>query len=310
MNKIHPQILRVLTAVSLFSGAGGGSLALLYNYFNEQLAIDNWSAAQKAFEANFKDEKHIPFWNADIYSISGNDILRRILMGVGELTLLLLSPPCQGLSVAKGKMNPLDPRNGLFLHSISLIEQILPKIFIIENVPGMNDPRNTSIFNEIKLRIREQLGPHYAIKLFNLNSSFYKTGQERNRYIFIGYALSLGVIPTAPTPDPLSRENLRIIDIDPSITAIKVGQSKKIIKHNTKYMNTITASEPVTIYSGGKEMKMSIEQDKKFASFPDWYQMPIDISKDDAHKLMGNTIPPMLMKNIVEHILSEVGNLL
>ena len=226
MNKIHPTLLKILTAVSLFCGAGGGSLALFYNHLNELLAIDNWSAAQKAFEANFKDEKHIPFWNADIYSITGNDILRRILMGVGELTLLLLSPPCQGLSVAKGKMNPLDPRNGLFLHSISLTEQIRPKIFLIENVPGMSDPRNTAIFNEIKLRIREQLGPHYNIRLFNLNASFYQTGQERNRYIFIGYSRSLGIIPTAPTPDSLSREGLRIVDIDPSITAIKVGQSK------------------------------------------------------------------------------------
>ncbi len=306
--KTHPLLLKILTAVSLFSGAGGGSLALLYNYFNELLALDNWSAAQKAFEANFKDDRNIPFWNADIYSVTGNDILRRILLGAGELTLLLLSPPCQGLSLAKGKINPLDPRNGLFLHSISLIEQIRPKIFIIENVPGMSDPRNTSIFNEIKMRIREQLGPHYAIKLFNLNASFYQTGQERNRYIFIGYDKSLEIIPTAPAPDSLSRESLRIVDIDPSITAIKVGQSKKIIKHNTKYMNTITASEPVTIYSGGKEMKMSFEQDKKFASFPDWYQMPADISKEDAHKLLGNTIPPMLMKNIVEHILNEVGH--
>lgn len=310
MNKIHPQILRVLTAVSLFSGAGGGSLALLYNYLNELLAIDNWSAAQRAFEANFKDDKYIPFWNADIYSLTGNDILRRVLMGVGELTLLLLSPPCQGLSIAKGKINPLDPRNGLFLHSISLIEQIRPKIFIIENVPGMSDPRNTSIFNEIKMRIREQLGPHYKITLFNLDASFYQTGQERHRYIFIGYALSLGIKPSAPTPDSLSRENLRIVDLDPTITAIKVGQSKKIIKHNTKYMNTITASEPVTIYSGGKEMKMSFEQGKKFASFPDWYHLPSDINEEDAHKLLGNSIPPMLMKNIVEHILGEVGHLL
>ena len=308
MNKIHPKLLKILTAVSLFSGAGGGSLALLYNFFNELLAIDNSSAAQKAFENNFKEDKYIPFWNADIYSVTGNDILRRILMSAGELTLLLLSPPCQGLSLAKGKIDPLDPRNGLFLYSISLIEQIRPKVFIIENVPGMSDPRNTSIFNEIKLRIREQLGPHYAIKAFKLNASFYQTGQERDRYIFIGYDNSFGIKPTAPTPDTLSRENLRIVDIDPSITAIKVGQSKKIIKHNTKYMNTITASEPVTIYSGGKEMKMSFEQDKKFASFPDWYSLPADINKDDAHKLMGNSIPPMFMKNIVEHILNEVGH--
>lgn len=306
----HPILLKILTAVSLFSGAGGGSLAMLYNYINELLAIDNWSVAQRAFEANFKDDKYVPFWNADIFSVSGNDILRRILMNAGELTFMLLSPPCQGFSIAKGKIDPLDPRNGLFLHSISLIAQIRPKVFIMENVPGMGDPRNTAIFNEIKYRIREQLGPNYHVKLFELDASFYLTAQDRHRYIFVGYDKTLGKIPSVPPPDSLSREKLRIVDIDPNITAIKVGQSKKIIKHNTKRMNTITASELVTVYTDGAEMKMTINQDKKFAGFPESYELPTDINEKDAHALMGNTIPPMFMKAIIEHILFEVGHML
>ena len=124
----------------------------------------------------------------------------------------------------------------------------------------------------------------------------------------VGYHRSLGVIPSKPTPDIIAREHLRIIDIDPTITAIQVGQSKKTLKHNTKYMNTVTASEPVTIYTGGKKSKMSINQDKKFATFPEWYQIPNGIKKEDAHKLFGNTIPPALLKSIIEHILNEVGH--
>ena len=81
-----------------------------------------------------------------------------------------------------------------------------------------------------------------------------------------------------------------------------------VAEYETELFDLHTASDPVTIYSGGKEMKMSFEQDKKFASFPDWYSLPADINKDDAHKLMGNSIPPMFMKNIVEHILNEVGH--
>ena len=180
MKHLHPKLLKAITAVSLFSGAGGGSIGMLYNYLNELLAIDNWPVAQKAFEANFKDDRHVPFWLADIYAISGMDILRRILMAVGELSIVLASPSCQGFSTAKGKIDPLDPRNGLLLKSIELIAQMKSKIFIIENVPGIGDPRNTSIFNEIKMRIKEQLKPLYEVKLFELDASYFGSPQERS----------------------------------------------------------------------------------------------------------------------------------
>ena len=308
MNKLHPQLMKVLTAISLFSGAGGGSIALMQSFFEELIAIDNWPVAKKVWEANFIGERHIPFWLTDIYTVSANDILRRILLAAGELTIALLSPPCQGFSTAKGKIDPLDPRNGLLLYGIDLIAGLQSKIFILENVPGIGDPRNTAIFNEIKLRIKEKLGLLYEVKLFELDASYFKTPQARNRFFFVGYHKSLSVIPSMPSPDVISREQLRIVDIDPTITAIQVGQSKKTLKHNTKHMNTVTASEAVTIYSGGKKTKMSIEQDKRFATFPDWYQIPEGIKKEDAHKLFGNTIPPALLKSILDHILNEVGH--
>lgn len=314
MNNL-PRLMKLLSAVTLFCGAGGGSIGVLNARFNnlifkELMAIDNWIVAQKAFEHNFKNERHIPFWNADIFTISGLDILRRILMDVGELSLLLCSPSCQGYSSANTSKpnNHLDSRNGLLLFSIELIRQIQSKIFIVENVPGIGDLRNNSIFNEIKLRIRESLMPDYEVRLFEVDSSYFGSPQTRYRWFFIGYHKSLGVIPTPPIPDSITRERLRIVDIDPSITAIEVGQSKKTIKHNTKYMNTVTASQPVTIYSKGQKSKMTMNQDLKFASFPEWYELPKDISKKDAHTLLGNIIPPAMMQRIIEHILSEVGD--
>jgi site-specific DNA-cytosine methylase len=300
--------MKILTAISLFSGAGGGSIALMQSFFNELLAIDNWPVAKKVWEANFVGERYIPLWLTDIYTVSANDILRRILISTGELTLALLSPPCQGFSTAKGKIDPLDPRNGLFLYGLDLIAGLQSKIFIIENVPGIGDPRNTAIFNEIKLRILEKLSPNYEVRLFELDSSFYRTPQARNRYFFIGYHGSLGVVPSLPTPDVISREHLRIVDIDPTITAVQVGQSKKTLKHNTKILNTVTASEQVTIYSEGTKIHMSKEQDKRFATFPEWHTIPKEIKKRDAHKLYGNTIPPAFLKAILDHILNEVGD--
>jgi DNA (cytosine-5)-methyltransferase 1 len=308
MDHIHPKFKKLITAITLFSGAGGGTLGLLYNYVKELLAIDNWSVAQKTFEYNFKGEREIPFWLADILALSAEDILRRIYMMAGELSIMLLSPPCQGFSVASGRINPLDPRNLLFLHSLDLIAGVRPKCFIIENVPGMDDDRNIAIFNEIKLRLKEKLGLEYEVRCFRLLALNYKTPQKRQRLIFIGYQKNLGVIPVPPAPQFQHIPGLRIVDVTPEIIGVKVGQSKKTIKCNEQFMTTRTASGEVITYENGHETTLSVKQDLKFSTFPDWYEIPAGIKDKDAHKLCGNTIPPEFMRAIVEQVLNQIGD--
>ena len=302
---LHPKLQKTITAVTLFSGVGGGTFGLLYNHIKEILAVDNWKVAQKAFEANFPD---IPFWMADLSRISAQDIMERAEIKAGELSILLSSPPCQGFSRASGKVNSLDTRNALFGDTIDFISGMQPKCFIIENVPGMTDDRLVAIFNEIKHKIHEKLMPNYEVRCFELLALNYNTPQKRRRLIYVGYRKEFGVIPTPPKPDYEAINGLRIADVAPEITAIKVGQSKKTFKHNTKHMTTITASDALQVYSNGVEQSLSVEQDKRFATFPESYKIPSGISKGDAHRLFGNTIPPMFMKSIVEHILEEIGD--
>ena len=191
MNNLNETLMKLLTAVTLFSGAGGGSIGIMNAHFKnllfkELIAIDNWVVAQNAFQSNFKNERHIPFWLADIFNITGLDILRRVLMDVGELTLVLCSPSCQGFSSANTKKlnNHLDARNGLLLKSIDIASQLQARIIITENVPGIGDARNNSIFNEIKLRIREKLMPDYAVKLFEIDSSFMGVPTVKDALVF------------------------------------------------------------------------------------------------------------------------------
>lgn len=305
---LHPQLEKEIHAVSLFSGLGGGSLGLHSNFVKEDLAIDNWKVAQEVFEHNFTDELHIPFWLQDIETIDENEILRRIGMMPGQLDILLASPPCQGFSVAKANLSPLDKRNRLFLKTISLIAGVKPKVFIIENVPGMNDKRLVPIFNEIKFRLKEQLMDEYEIRCYKLETLNYATPQLRKRLLFIGYHKSLGAVPTVPPTDHESKEHLRIVDIVPEITAVKVGQSSKSIKHNTKVLNTVTATGGTTVFVNGEEQVMTAEHNRKFATFPDWYKLPNGITEKQAQKLFGNTIPPRFMQAVVAHILNQVGN--
>lgn len=297
------------TGITLACGGGGGSLGMKYAGCNELLAVDYWDVAKKVFEHNFKGEHYVPFHQADLLNISGQEILDMVSKKQGEIDILLASPPCPGLSRANSKRSPLDERNSVFLACIKLISEIRPKCFIIENVPGLQDDKCIAIFNEIKRRLKA-LSKYYNIKCFKLKALNYNTPQLRYRIFIIGYLKDFGLTPTKPSPDYESAKKLRIVDIAPEIAAVEVGQSVKKIKLNTAYMSTMTASQEMTVYSEGKKQTLTENQQKQFSTFPDWYSFPKGISKTDKQTIFGNIIPPMFMKAIVEHIKSELGDFL
>ncbi|WP_252387055.1 DNA cytosine methyltransferase, partial [Escherichia coli] len=50
---------------------------------------------------------------------------------------ILGGPPCQGFSTAGNARTMDDPRNSLFMHYKSLLNEIKPNGFIFENVAGL-----------------------------------------------------------------------------------------------------------------------------------------------------------------------------
>ncbi len=82
MENKKKKIKMTITAITLFCGLGGGTLGLMLAQVKELLGIDNWSVAQKVFEANFIGKRHVNFWNTDISKLQPFEILRRILLDV------------------------------------------------------------------------------------------------------------------------------------------------------------------------------------------------------------------------------------
>src|SRR5689334_384147 len=96
-----------LTAIDLFSGAGGITLGALNAGFDVLLSADIDGACALTHRRNFAD---IPFLQADIGKLSGKEILARTGLRKGELDLLIGGPPCQGFSII-GQREMQDPRN-------------------------------------------------------------------------------------------------------------------------------------------------------------------------------------------------------
>lgn len=164
--------------IDLFCGAGGLSYGFERAGFDVLLGIDNDAAALKTFEFNHKNSKSIC---GDITQITYGDVKR--LIGDVEIDVIVGGPPCQGMSLS-GPRKFNDPRNKLYLSFIRLVKEIQPKVFIIENVPGLV----TLFGGEIKDSIIEEfrnLG--YNIEYKILCSADYGVPQARRRVVFAGY---------------------------------------------------------------------------------------------------------------------------
>lgn len=167
-----------MNVIDLFSGAGGLSYGFESAGFDILLGIDNDSKALETFELNHKGAKSIC---GDITQITyENDI--KPLIGDKRIDVIIGGPPCQGMSLS-GPRKFDDPRNNLYLSYIRLVEEIRPKAFVIENVPGL-----VGLFGgQIKDSIIEKFtAMGYDIQYKILCAADYGVPQNRKRVVFVG----------------------------------------------------------------------------------------------------------------------------
>ena len=182
-----------LTAVDLFSGAGGITLGLLNSGFNVVYCADIDAACEATHRRNFPE---IPFARTDIETIKGADILRHAGLRRGELDLLIGGPPCQGFSIL-GQRQIWDPRNGLFHEFLRIAKDLKPKCLVIENVTGLATLDGGTVLREIG-RAFSDAG--YTIECAELLAAQYGVPQMRWRMFFIGWRLDQGKRGGFPVP--------------------------------------------------------------------------------------------------------------
>jgi DNA (cytosine-5)-methyltransferase 1 len=89
---------RSLTAVDLFSGAGGLTLGLRQAGFNVLAGVENGRVPAATYRLNHPD---IHCFEKDIREIGAVELLKAIGLKRGELDLLAGCPPCQGFSTLR-----------------------------------------------------------------------------------------------------------------------------------------------------------------------------------------------------------------
>lgn len=165
------------SAIDLFCGCGGLSYGFEKAGVNVLLGIDNDKMALNVFEHNHKCAVSI---YGDITQLKYADVKNRI--GNSRIDIIIGGPPCQGMSLS-GPRKFDDPRNKLYLSYIRFVEEIRPRAFVIENVPGL-----VSLFEgQIKDSIIERLTAlGYKVRYRILCAADYGVPQSRRRVVFVG----------------------------------------------------------------------------------------------------------------------------
>ena len=131
---------------------------------------------------------------------------------IEDVTALIATPPCQGMSVANHKKRDECKRNSLVVSSISLIKTVRPRFFILENVKaflhtictdsdGLNKP--------IEEAIDVNLSREYNIARKILNFKNYGSDSSRTRTLVIGVRKDLAISPETLYPEYRTERTLR-----------------------------------------------------------------------------------------------------
>ena len=185
-----------LKAMDFFAGAGGLSEGLSQAGFDILLANEVNENYSKTLALNHPETEVV---TGDIRKLQPQGIRERLGLNPGELDLIAGGPPCQGFSINAPERSTEDQRNHLFWSYLGFVEEMKPKLVLIENVPGIVSFNSGETVRDI-LKALEDLG--YRATLRILYAAHYGVPQTRWRTIFIGVRKDLGLSPEELYPKP------------------------------------------------------------------------------------------------------------
>lgn len=207
-----------LTAVSLFSGAGGFCAGVHLAAWKVLCAIEADAQACLTHAANFDE---MPLFRGDIARF-----LEEEQAGVPHLEQLIEQkidvvyggPPCQGFSQI-GPRNLDDPRNRLYEEFVRVVRLLQPRAFVMENVPNMVAMQNG----------------HFRTKILD---AFHKAGYSRTAVLPV-VASDFGV--------PQHRRRVFVFGIRDRLPfAGKLEETVQALVEQEKAGSTITVREAIS----------------------------------------------------------------
>jgi DNA (cytosine-5)-methyltransferase 1 len=193
------------TVVDLFSGAGGLSEGFARAGFRIVAAVDSDPVALQTLWLNHEALGLDDVIARSVEHLRASELKRKL--GRQRLDVLVGAPPCQGFStvgfrskVARTGYRVLqDERNFLFEYLVHVALALTPRLFLMENVPGMRTARRDDLsFLDAAARMLER-GGGYRTGIWKLNATGFGVPQDRTRCFLV--ASREDRLPIAPAEE-------------------------------------------------------------------------------------------------------------
>lgn len=251
-----------LNAISLFTGAMGLDLGLERAGFKIRVCVENDPSTCLTIK---KNRPEIPLLEDDIRDLSGEDILKAAGLSRRDAHLVCGGPPCQAFSVFGRRKGIQDERGALVFEFIRIVDEIKPKVFVMENVRGLHSmairpgAAKGSLYKKIQGTFE---GIGYRVDCFLVNSVNYGAPQIRERMFSIGGRYNL----KAEFPTPIRSDRPK--DKLPPFTTL--GDAIKDFK---------PATQTVMDFSERKKKYLAM-----VPSGGNWRSLPVEVQKESMGK--------------------------
>jgi DNA (cytosine-5)-methyltransferase 1 len=231
------------TVVDLFAGAGGIAEGFRQEGFRSIAASDIDPDACATFTKNFPGACVV---HGDLRSA---DAKAALLESGGRADVVVGGPPCQAFSQVRNHVRLIDdPRNSLYREFVEIVGRVLPSVFLMENVTGID-----------QMGFREQiagdleLSGEYAVLPQVIDAADVGVPQTRQRLVFIGVRRRLAIAaPRVPQTGITKAINL--------VRALQRGKYRYRLEadadmfsdslvaslHNPEEMTAVTASQAIS----------------------------------------------------------------
>jgi DNA (cytosine-5)-methyltransferase 1 len=217
-----------LTAISLYTGAGGLDLGFEAAGFETHVAVEMDDDCVATLRAN----RSWPVIHRSIHDVPSGELLQHAGLRPGEADVLIGGPPCQPFSKcgywATGDAQRLeDPRASTVEAYLRVLRDARPRAYLMENVAGLafrGKDEGIQLIREIVAAINREQGTAYGVELLVLNAADFGVPQMRERAFLIGARDGCRFGPLAPTHRPRNdvTQNGQMalaLDLPPHLTA-------------------------------------------------------------------------------------------
>ena len=190
--------------IDLFCGAGGLSLGFEMADFN---ILAGFEIENKFLETYKTSHPNTIGFNEDLNEVNITKLLSEKNIQPGDIDVVIGGPPCQGFSTVGNRMID-DPRNNLVRIYANIIEELKPKMFLMENVSGLESMKNGQgeLIKDELIEIFNEIG--YKVKSKVLLAADYGVPQLRKRIFFIGIKNDFEYNFKFPTPTHHDKKSL------------------------------------------------------------------------------------------------------